>query len=177
MYSLGVLVFELWHPFSTGMERVVLLRELREAGRLPSAWEAAHPQVARLVRCVYIHVCACACACNLYLLVSAHVRRGVLQDVRAASGMQILPANAVASLSHARKPFPASSQPPLLRCPLRRCDLSPTPVPTLNHTPVPTLNHAVLSAVCVPQLAHVCQAQRPAVSTAGAAERPAASTT
>ncbi|KAF8070961.1 GCN2 [Scenedesmus sp. PABB004] len=50
MYSLGVVVFELWHPFSTAMERAVLLRELREAGKLPPAWEAAHPQVARLVR-------------------------------------------------------------------------------------------------------------------------------
>jgi translation initiation factor 2-alpha kinase 4 len=40
----------MWHPFSTAMERVVLLRELREAGKLPQAWEAAHPQVARLIR-------------------------------------------------------------------------------------------------------------------------------
>ena len=50
LYSLGVVVFEMWHPFSTGMERAVLLRELREAGKLPQAWEEAHPQVARLVR-------------------------------------------------------------------------------------------------------------------------------
>lgn len=50
LYSLGVVVFEMWHPFSTGMERAVLLRELREAGKLPPAWEAAHPQVAALVR-------------------------------------------------------------------------------------------------------------------------------
>lgn len=51
LYSLGVVVFEMWHPFSTAMERAVLLRELREAGKLPPAWEAAHPQVARLIRC------------------------------------------------------------------------------------------------------------------------------
>lgn len=50
LYSLGVVVFEMWHPFSTAMERAVLLRELREAGKLPPAWEAAHPQVARLIR-------------------------------------------------------------------------------------------------------------------------------
>jgi translation initiation factor 2-alpha kinase 4 len=50
LYSLGVVVFEMWHPFSTAMERAVLLRELREAGKLPAAWEAAHSQVARLIR-------------------------------------------------------------------------------------------------------------------------------
>jgi hypothetical protein len=55
LYSLGVVVFEMWHPFSTAMERAVLLRELREAGKLPPAWEAAHPQVARLIRCVLEH--------------------------------------------------------------------------------------------------------------------------
>jgi hypothetical protein len=52
IFSLGVVVFEMWHPFSTAMERVVLLRELREAGKMPPGWEAAHPQVARLIRCV-----------------------------------------------------------------------------------------------------------------------------
>lgn len=51
LYSLGVVVFEMWSaPFSTAMERAVLLRELREAGKMPPGWEAAHPQVARLVR-------------------------------------------------------------------------------------------------------------------------------
>jgi hypothetical protein len=52
IFSLGVVVFEMWHPFSTAMERVVLLRELRESGKMPPGWEAAHPQVARLIRCV-----------------------------------------------------------------------------------------------------------------------------
>lgn len=50
LYSLGVVVFEMWHPFSTAMERVVLLRELREQGKLPPAWEKAHPQVAKTIR-------------------------------------------------------------------------------------------------------------------------------
>lgn len=50
LYSLGVVVFEMWHRFSTAMERAVLLRELREAGKLPAAWESQHPQVARLIR-------------------------------------------------------------------------------------------------------------------------------
>jgi len=50
LYSLGVVVFEMWHPFSTAMERVVLLRELRELGKLPPGWERANPQVARIIR-------------------------------------------------------------------------------------------------------------------------------
>ena len=50
LYSLGVVVFEMWHPFSTAMERVVLLRELREQGKLPAAWEKAHQQVAKTIR-------------------------------------------------------------------------------------------------------------------------------
>ena len=45
MYSLGIIVFELWHPFTTGMERVELLRDLRQLGKLPRQWEADHSQV------------------------------------------------------------------------------------------------------------------------------------
>jgi serine/threonine protein kinase len=69
IFSLGVVAFELWHPFATGMERALLLRDLREGGRLPADWERAHPVVARLIRCacVYVHrgvhVRACACMC------------------------------------------------------------------------------------------------------------------
>jgi hypothetical protein len=36
---------QLWHPFSTGMERVLLLRDLRENGALPPEWEMQNPQV------------------------------------------------------------------------------------------------------------------------------------
>ncbi|KAK9811583.1 hypothetical protein WJX72_006503 [[Myrmecia] bisecta] len=50
LYSLGVVAFELWHPFSTGMERAVLLRDLQEHGVMPADWEAANPQVAKLIR-------------------------------------------------------------------------------------------------------------------------------
>lgn len=45
LYSLGVVTFELWHPFSTGMERVVLLRDLRENDVMPADFEAANPLV------------------------------------------------------------------------------------------------------------------------------------
>ncbi len=45
VFSLGIVAFELWHPFSTGMERVTLLKGLQEQGTLPAHWEAAHPKV------------------------------------------------------------------------------------------------------------------------------------
>jgi translation initiation factor 2-alpha kinase 4 len=51
LFSLGIVVFELWHPFATAMERAVLLRELRENAQLPPAFEKEHPTVARLIRC------------------------------------------------------------------------------------------------------------------------------
>ncbi|GIL65935.1 hypothetical protein Vafri_19563, partial [Volvox africanus] len=50
LWSLGVVAFELWHSFATGMERAVLLNDLRDHARLPEAWEQEHPRVARLIR-------------------------------------------------------------------------------------------------------------------------------
>ncbi|KAK9831407.1 hypothetical protein WJX81_002476 [Elliptochloris bilobata] len=55
LYSLGVVAFELWHPFETGMERAVLLADLQSSGALPAEWEAAQPQAARLVRWLTQH--------------------------------------------------------------------------------------------------------------------------
>ena len=45
LYSLGVIAFELWDPFTTAMERVVVLRELVETGVMPPGWPEAHPVV------------------------------------------------------------------------------------------------------------------------------------
>ena len=45
LYSLGVIAFELWHPFATGMERAIVLRQLVEKGSMPPGWEAMHPMV------------------------------------------------------------------------------------------------------------------------------------
>ena len=45
IFSLGIVAFELWHPFATGMERAALLRDLQSHGVMPAEWEAAHPQV------------------------------------------------------------------------------------------------------------------------------------
>ncbi len=52
LFSLGIVVFELWHPFATLHERDILLRALREAGAMPTQWEATHPAIARLIRYV-----------------------------------------------------------------------------------------------------------------------------
>lgn len=50
MYSLGVVFFELWHPFRTAMERHVVLSDLKHKGELPATWVAEFPEQASLVR-------------------------------------------------------------------------------------------------------------------------------
>lgn len=50
IFSCGVTTFELFHPFSTGMERVITLRELRESGAPPPEFAAAHPQASARLR-------------------------------------------------------------------------------------------------------------------------------
>ncbi|KAK4700699.1 eukaryotic translation initiation factor 2-alpha kinase 4, partial [Phenoliferia sp. Uapishka_3] len=41
MYSLGIVFFEFWHPFKTGMERIQVLRELRKPEIIfPPTWDA-----------------------------------------------------------------------------------------------------------------------------------------
>ncbi|KAF7824321.1 eIF-2-alpha kinase GCN2 isoform X3 [Senna tora] len=50
MYSLGVVFFELWHPFGTAMERHVVLTDLKQKGELPSTWVAKFPEQAALLR-------------------------------------------------------------------------------------------------------------------------------
>ncbi|KAL4290262.1 hypothetical protein GQ457_14G000440 [Hibiscus cannabinus] len=52
MYSIGVVFFELWHPFGTAMERHIILSDLKLKGELPSAWIAEFPEQASLLRCL-----------------------------------------------------------------------------------------------------------------------------
>ncbi|XVE81078.1 hypothetical protein DITRI_Ditri15bG0034400 [Diplodiscus trichospermus] len=52
MYSLGVVFFELWHPFGTAMERYIVLSDLKQKGELPSSWVAEFPEQASLLRCL-----------------------------------------------------------------------------------------------------------------------------
>ena len=49
MYSLGVILFELWHPFKTSMERYITLNDLKTKG-LPHSWALEYPQQAALVQ-------------------------------------------------------------------------------------------------------------------------------
>ncbi|XP_008445738.2 eIF-2-alpha kinase GCN2 isoform X1 [Cucumis melo] len=50
MYSLGIVFFELWHPFATAMERHVVLSDLKQKGDLPAAWVAEFSEQASLLR-------------------------------------------------------------------------------------------------------------------------------
>lgn len=50
MYSLGVVFFELWHPFDTAMERHIILSDLKQKGEVPPAWAAEFPEQASLLR-------------------------------------------------------------------------------------------------------------------------------
>ncbi|KAI6699187.1 hypothetical protein NL676_019306 [Syzygium grande] len=50
MYSLGVVFFELWHPFGTAMERQITLSDLKQKGNLPPLWVADFPEQATLLR-------------------------------------------------------------------------------------------------------------------------------
>lgn len=50
MYSLGVVLFELWYQFTTSMERYVLLNDLKLKGTLPPTWSAEFESQAELVR-------------------------------------------------------------------------------------------------------------------------------
>jgi serine/threonine protein kinase len=49
MYSLGVILFEMFFVFGTAMERARVLSELRTRRSLPAGFEAEYPAVARLV--------------------------------------------------------------------------------------------------------------------------------
>lgn len=50
MYSLGIVFFELWHPFGTAMERHIVLSDLKQKGELPPAWIAKFPEQESLLR-------------------------------------------------------------------------------------------------------------------------------
>ncbi|XP_057815476.2 eIF-2-alpha kinase GCN2 isoform X2 [Cryptomeria japonica] len=50
MYSLGVVLFELWHPFGTAMERYAILSELKHKAMLPSPWATENIEQSALVK-------------------------------------------------------------------------------------------------------------------------------
>lgn len=50
MYSLGVVLFELWHPFGTAMERYAILSDLTHKAILPSPWAAENVEQSALVK-------------------------------------------------------------------------------------------------------------------------------
>ncbi|KAL0910004.1 hypothetical protein M5K25_020925 [Dendrobium thyrsiflorum] len=50
MYSLGVVFFELWHPFATVMERHIILSDLKQKGVLPDPWVAKFPMQSAILQ-------------------------------------------------------------------------------------------------------------------------------
>nr|CAH67537.1 H0425E08.5 [Oryza sativa] len=50
MYSLGVIFFELWYPFSTAMERHLVLSDLKQKGDSPLSWATQFPGQSNLLR-------------------------------------------------------------------------------------------------------------------------------
>lgn len=50
MYSLGVVFFELWHPFATAMERNIILSDLKQKGALPSSWVVKFPKQSAILQ-------------------------------------------------------------------------------------------------------------------------------
>ncbi|KAG8082505.1 hypothetical protein GUJ93_ZPchr0014g47605 [Zizania palustris] len=50
MYSLGVIFFELWHPFPTAMERHLVLSDLKQKGDPPMSWATQFPSQSNLLR-------------------------------------------------------------------------------------------------------------------------------
>ncbi|ONK57837.1 uncharacterized protein A4U43_C09F4700 [Asparagus officinalis] len=50
MYSLGVVFFELWHPFATAMERHIILSDLKQKGALPSSWVSKFPKQSAILK-------------------------------------------------------------------------------------------------------------------------------
>lgn len=50
MYSLGIIFFELWHPFATAMERHIVLSDLKQKSLVPPSWAAKFPREATLLQ-------------------------------------------------------------------------------------------------------------------------------
>ncbi|EMS62264.1 putative serine/threonine-protein kinase GCN2 [Triticum urartu] len=50
MYSAGVIFFELWHPFSTAMERHLVLTDLKQKGESPVSWSTQYPGQSNLLK-------------------------------------------------------------------------------------------------------------------------------
>jgi len=49
IFSLGIILFELWHPFNTGMERVEVLETLRHKHQLPPSFVQKYQFQSRLI--------------------------------------------------------------------------------------------------------------------------------
>lgn len=50
LFSTGIIIFELWHQFVTGMERIITLRDVQRDGKLPTKFQESNPTVTALIQ-------------------------------------------------------------------------------------------------------------------------------
>ena len=78
IYSLGVILFELLHPFSTGMERAAMMNDLRK-GKLPDSLLKTYPrEVSMWSNCD-------VCARNYLNVIYVYVYKALLSLLRKPS--------------------------------------------------------------------------------------------
>jgi len=56
IYALGVILLELWHPFNTGMERIVVIQQATGKRELPSDFTAKYPKQSEMILRLIQHV-------------------------------------------------------------------------------------------------------------------------
>ena len=50
IFSLGIILFEMWHPFKNRYERYKILYDVKNKRKLPPRFEEAHPRQSRLIK-------------------------------------------------------------------------------------------------------------------------------
>lgn len=165
LFSLGVMAFELWHPFATAMERAVLLRDLREHGVMPVQFEADHPVVrpavcAALPRSALATCLLAGFACCLPAGTHAHGRRAGRQAHVCESALNawidLLLTCAAPRLAQRCRP----SQGALTRP--RPAPPGPAPTPPWGMPPPPTPHPSLLLLLQVCRLIRWLMAPNPA---------------
>lgn len=55
VYSLGITFFEMWHPFTSNLERIKILHKLKTENTLPKKFVDTHPRQTRLINLMLDH--------------------------------------------------------------------------------------------------------------------------
>ena len=54
IYPLGLIAFELFNVFTTGMERAIVITKLKETGKVPPSFQKEYPQMVRNISFVCV---------------------------------------------------------------------------------------------------------------------------